>query len=145
MLAVRGRLTRGGSLVRKVSHSSLQEGTAGLGKPESLSRTTVGSPQTTHSLSLSLSFFCTHTPDVSALTNTRTISQTQTPLLFCFRWFVPPHPSPAWSGAGCFSSSQTRGCSPAPPRFSVDPGRAAEKQTRAHSDYRGHDVLVATC
>lgn len=64
-----------GGLQSVKSLSSLREGTASLGKPGSFSWTTVRSPP--HTLSL----FCTHTPDVSVLTNTRTISQTQTPLL----------------------------------------------------------------
>lgn len=121
VLAVRGTQTEGG-LQSVKSLSSLQEGTAGLGKPGSSSWTTDRSPP--HTL--------THTPDVSVLTNTRTISQTLTPLLV-FKWFVPRHRSPAWFCAGCSSSSQTPGCSLVPPQFSVAPAQAAGTHTKANS------------
>lgn len=72
------------------------------------------------------SFFGTHSPDVSMPTNTRTISQTPSVVCF-FRWSAPRHRSPAWSCAGCSSSSQTLGCFPAPPQFSVAQAPAAKR------------------
>lgn len=62
-------------------------------------------------------------------------------VFFFFRWFVPPRRSPAWSCAGCFSSSQTRGCSPVPPQFSVAPVQAAGIKT-LNSHLHLHETQV---
>lgn len=122
---------RGGSLVCKVSLLTAGRNSQGWESQEVYLGPRVRSPPCTTDNALSLLY--THTPDVSVPTNTRTISQTQTPLLV-FRWFVPPRQSPAWSCAGCSSSSQTQGCSPVPHQFSVAPAPAARAQTVANSD-----------
>lgn len=112
VLAVGGRRTEGWSLLCKVSLLAKGRNSL-LGKPRS-------SPP--HTLFLRH----THTPDVSVPTNTRTISQTPSVVCF-FRWSAPRRRSPAWSCAGCSSSSQTLGCSPAPPQFSVAQAPAAKR------------------
>lgn len=84
VLVVCGRQTEG-DLQSTKSLSSLQEGTARLEKPGSSSWTPVRSPVC---ITAKAHLFCTHSPDVSVLTNTCTIS--------------PRHP--CWSLGGSFFS-----------------------------------------
>lgn len=116
---------RGVSLVCKVSLLTAGKGTARLGKFISRPRSGGHHHHQHHH---------TRSWRLCAPQNMRTISRTQTTpagsLILFFRWFVPRRRSPAWSGAGCSSSSQTRGCSPAPRRFSAAPAPAAGTKDR---------------